>query len=168
MPLYHLLVSSYYFINVCSPAHSLHHVCDQEVRDTRAWLLCQVKSILQLLYGTHSTSTSPPLLLQLKTKLTLNSITYRAYHNSLHFITGLSAAAMIRSTKLTTGLLRYFDNISPYVPLHIVRVRSDVHTVDFQDWQPHLLTGVWKCFRTAAYTQSNRTRAPMVFCTWCL
>lgn len=68
IPTVYHLVSSQYFINVCSPAHSLHHVCDQKVRDTRARLLCQVKSILQLLYGTDSTSTSLPLLLQLKTK----------------------------------------------------------------------------------------------------
>lgn len=51
-----------------SPAHSLHHMCNETVRDARTGLLCQVEGILQFLNGSYSAATCPPLLLQLVVK----------------------------------------------------------------------------------------------------
>lgn len=51
---------------VCiSPAHSLHHVCDEAVGDARTGLLGQVEGVFQLLNGSYAAATRPPLLLQL-------------------------------------------------------------------------------------------------------
>ena len=48
-----------------SPAHPLHHVRDEAVRDAGARLLGQVEGVLQLLDGAHAPAGRPPLLLQL-------------------------------------------------------------------------------------------------------
>lgn len=50
---------------VTSPAHSLHHVCDEAVRDARTGLFSEVEGVLQLLNGSYAAAARPPLLLQL-------------------------------------------------------------------------------------------------------
>lgn len=66
-----------------SPAHSLHHMCNETVRDARTGLLCQVEGILQFLNGSYSAATCPPLLLQLvvKEKSNRNDLVCRAVRN---------------------------------------------------------------------------------------
>lgn len=66
-----------------SPAHSLHHMCNETVRDARTGLLCQVEGILQFLNGSYSAATCPPLLLQLvvKEKSNRNDLACRAARN---------------------------------------------------------------------------------------
>lgn len=49
-----------------SPAHSLHHVRDEAVRDAWTGLLGQIKGVFQLLDGSYSSSARSPLLLQLQ------------------------------------------------------------------------------------------------------
>ena len=48
-----------------SPAHSLHHMCDEAVGDAWTGLLREVEGVLQLLDSSYTSATCPPLLLQL-------------------------------------------------------------------------------------------------------
>lgn len=48
-----------------APAHSLHHVCDQTVRDAWEGLLCQAEGVLQFLNGSYTTTAGTTLVFQL-------------------------------------------------------------------------------------------------------